>query len=128
MFSRGRAAVLALTAPLAVLSAAACTPTSSTAATTPSVWVSNFAPMGYSSSTGEVFGNRLGSDGAWNAYAISVSDKTKVRSLTLGNPLYGTEDTHRAVSDVSADGKYMLMEVERPDHFPCFNATCVHAP
>jgi hypothetical protein len=126
MFARGRAALLALVAPLAVLSAA-CTPTNTTAATTPAAWVTNFAPMGYSSATGEVFGNRIGADGAWNAYAISVSDKTKIRSLTAGNALYGTEDTHRAVSDVSVDGKYMLMEVERPDHFPCFNATCVHA-
>ena len=125
MFSRGRAALLALVTPLAVLSAAACTPTTNTTAT-PAPWVTNFAPMGYSAATGEVFGNRLGSDGAWNAYAISVSDKTKIRSLTSGNALYGTENTHRGVSDVSADGKYMLMEVERPDHFPCFNATCVH--
>jgi hypothetical protein len=129
MFARGRAALLALVAPLAVVSAAACTPaTNTTAVTTPAVWVSNFAPLGYSSATNEVFGNRLGADGAWNAYAINVSDKSMIRSLTAGNALYGTENTHRAVSDVSPDGKFMLMEVERPDHFPCFNATCVHAP
>jgi hypothetical protein len=83
--------------------------------------------MGYSAASGEVFGNRLGADGAWNTYAINLSDPTKIRSLTLGNALYGTEDTHREVSDVSPDGKYMLVEVERPNHFPCFNATCVHA-
>ena len=126
MIRRGRAALLALVAPLAALSAAACTPTTNTTAA-PVPWVTNFAPMGYSAATGEVFGNRLGSDGAWNTYAISVSDKTKIRSLTLGNALYGTEDTHREVSDVSPDGKYMLVEVERPNHFPCFSANCVHA-
>lgn len=127
MFRRGRAATLALVAPLAVLSAAACTPTTNATAATPAPWMTNFAPMGYSTATGEVFGNRLGADGAWNTYAINLSDKTKIRSLTAGNALYGTEDTHRAVSDVSPDGKYMLVEVERPNHFPCFNATCVHA-
>src|SRR3954453_4655778 len=127
MFPRSRAALLALVAPLVALSAAACTPAGNTTTTTPAPWVTNFAPMGYSAATGEVFGNRVGSDGAWNTYAISVTDKTKIRSLTLGNTLYGTQDTHREVSDVSPDGKYMLVGVERPNHFPCFNATCVHA-
>ena len=128
MFRRRRAALLALVAPLVALSAAACTPPTNTTATTPTPWVTNFAPMGYSAATGEVFGNRVGSDGAWNTFAISVADKTKIRSLTLGNALYGTQDTHCEVSDVAPDGKYMLVEVERPNHFPCFNATCVHAP
>jgi hypothetical protein len=128
MSSRRRAALLALVAPLVAVTAAACTPATNTTTSTPTPWLTNFAPMGHSSATGEVFGNRIGADGAWNTYAVSVSDKTKIRSLTLGNPLYGTQNTHREVSDVSPDGKYMLVEVERPNHFPCFNATCAHAP
>lgn len=91
------------------------------------LFLTNFAPHGYSAATGEVFGNRRNPSGAYNAYAVRVDDPTKVRSLTASNSLYGTEDTHRAVSDVSPDGRYMILTVERPSHFPTFSPSSAHA-
>ena len=116
-------------APTTTQPAAAPTPTTTqpAAPTAAPMLLSNFAPHGYSAATGEVFGNRETASGAYNTFAVKVSDPTKVRSLTQGNALYGTEDTHRAVSDVSADGRYMLMHVERNSHFPCWSPACAHA-
>jgi hypothetical protein len=121
------ATVLAVTALSAGCEPVPDTPVTSVIPPPAPLLLTNFAPQGYSAATGEVFGNRMSASGAYNTFAVKVDDPTKVRSLSQGNAIYGTEDTHRGVSDVSADGRYMLVHVERPSHFPCFTPACANA-
>lgn len=84
--------------------------------TVPPVWLANFSPKGVAA--GEVYGNQRTASGAYQGVAVGLEDPTKVRLLTQGNPLYGAQDTHRGISDVSPDGTLMLLHVVNVKRLP----------
>ncbi len=80
-------------------------------------WMQNAAPVGWSVSLNRVIFNSMGADGMFNAYSANP-DASDQRCLTCASPSFpkvGTA-TNRGASDVSPDGRYMLVTVERADH------------
>jgi hypothetical protein len=78
-------------------------------------WMQNAAPAAWSANPDLVYYNSVGSNGLWNGYSASP-DGSDPQCLTCTLPSFsgvGTA-TNRGVSDVSPDGKYALVTVERP--------------
>ena len=82
-----------------------------------SAWKSNAEPMGWSSSLNRVIYNSMGSDGMFDAYSANP-DGSDPQCLTCTTPTFPGvgANTNRGASDVSPDGKYMLVEVESAPH------------
>jgi hypothetical protein len=80
-------------------------------------WLSNAAPVGWSSSLNRVFYDSLGADGMFDGYSANP-DGSNPQCLTCVIPAFaGTgANTNRGVSDISPDGKFALVTVERGDH------------
>ncbi len=78
-------------------------------------WMSNAAPMGWSSSLNRVFYNSAGPNGMFNGFSANP-DGSDPQCVTCTVPSYPSVGaiTNRGVSDVSPNGQYMLLEVERP--------------
>jgi hypothetical protein len=78
-------------------------------------WMQNAAPAAWSANPDLVYYNSVGSNGLWNGYSASP-DGSDPQCVTCTVPSFsgvGTA-TNRGVSDVSPDGKYALVTVERP--------------
>ena len=73
--------------------------------------------MGWSSSLNRVIYNSMGSDGMFDAYSANP-DGSDPLCLTCTTPTFPTvgANTNRGASDVSPDGKYMLVDVESAPH------------
>lgn len=87
------------------------------------VWKTNAAPMGWSSSLDRVLYNARGTDGLWDAYS-AARDGSDERCLTCAAPVLpgaGT-GTHRGVQDVDPKGDLMLVQIERGQHFGAIGA------
>jgi PA14 domain len=82
-----------------------------------SVWKQNAAPAGWSSSLNRVVYNSMGSDGMFDAYSANP-DGSDPLCLTCTSPTFPNvgANTNRGASDVSPDGKYMLVEIEGVPH------------
>lgn len=80
------------------------------------LWMQNAAPVGWTSSPDRVIYNSRGADGMIDAYSANP-DGTDARCLTCGIPAFPGvgSATNRGASDVSPDGRYMLLTVENPD-------------
>jgi len=80
-------------------------------------WKQNAAPVGWSASLDRVIYNARGADGLFDAYSATPSGSDP-RCLTCAIPSFPKlgAATQRGASDVSPDGNYMLLEVERGDH------------
>jgi hypothetical protein len=80
-------------------------------------WKQNAAPMGWSSSLDRIIYNQRGADGMFDAYSANPdgSDQQCLTCTLPSFPLVGTA-TNRGASDVSPDGRYMLVEVENGSH------------
>ena len=80
-------------------------------------WKQNAAPMGWSASLNRVMYNSRGADGMFDAYSANP-DASAAQCVTCALPSFPEVGaaTQRGVSDVSPDGNYMLLEVERADH------------
>lgn len=117
--SRHKLLAAALTAAVAVTVAPAA-PAGAADYTTASVtdWKANAAPQGWSKSLNRVFYNSRGADGMFDAFSARP-DGTNEQCITCAVPSLGTvgAGTHRGVSDVSPDGKWLLLDVERASHF-----------
>ena len=107
------AALIAAAASLGVLAPPAAAAGYAVQSITP--WMQNAAPVGWSASPDRVFYNSLGSNGFFNGYSANPdgSDPACLTCTTPTFPTVGTE-TNRGVSDVSPNGQYMLVTVERP--------------
>jgi hypothetical protein len=80
-------------------------------------WKPNAAPNAWNSATNQILYNVKGDDGLWDGYAANP-DGSDAHCLTCSEPNLpgaGTA-TQRGISDVSPDGKYMLVDVEKGDH------------
>lgn len=100
------------------------TPSTGTGVVSATKWMTNSSPMGWDSATGRIMFNRRGTDNLWDGYS-SKPDGTDIVCLTCARPVLpgaGTR-THRGVSDVSSDGRYMLVDVERGQHFGAIGQT-----
>lgn len=77
-------------------------------------WLQNAAPVGWSATPNRVFYNSLGATGMWNGYSAN-SDGSNPVCLTCTIPSFPgvATATNRGISDVSPDGQYMLVTVER---------------
>jgi hypothetical protein len=80
-------------------------------------WRKNAAPMGWSASLNRIIYNSRGTDGMFDAYSANP-DGTNPRCLTCAIPIFPGVGaaTNRGASDVSPDGRYMLLEVEGGAH------------
>ena len=80
-------------------------------------WKQNAAPMAWNSATGVIIFNRRGADNLWDAYAVNP-DGTGEVCLTCTVPSFPDVGaaTSRGVADVSPDGKYVLLTVEKGSH------------
>jgi len=80
-------------------------------------WLTDAAPAAWDARTDRIIVNRQGPDGLWNAYAVSPAGRDPV-CLTCARPSFpgvGTA-TNRGASDVSPDGRYVLLVVEKGTH------------
>ncbi len=80
-------------------------------------WLQNAEPAGWDVLTNRIIINRKGSDGLWNAYSI-LPDGDDQQCITCRRPSFagvGTA-TNRGASDVSPDGRYVLLVVEKGVH------------
>lgn len=87
-------------------------------------WKQNAAVVGWSAATGRVIYNSIGSDGMFDAYS-SNPDGSDPECLTCTIPSFagvGTS-TNRGASDVSPDGRYMLVTVENGTHLGSIGAS-----
>lgn len=77
-------------------------------------WMSNAAPVGWSSSLNRVIYNSVGTNGLWNAYSATPAgaDPQCLTCTIPSLPGVGTQ-SNRGASDVSPNGQYMLVTVER---------------
>jgi hypothetical protein len=80
-------------------------------------WKQNAAPMGWSASLNRVIYNSRGGDGMFDAYS-AAPDGSDPQCLTCAIPSFPGVGaaTNRGVSDVSPDGRHMLLEVESGEH------------
>lgn len=81
------------------------------------LWKQDAAPVAWDAALGRVIYNSLGTDGMFNAYSANP-DGSDPQCLTCTVPSFagvGT-NTNRGAFDVSPDGRYMLVTVERGDH------------
>ncbi len=78
---------------------------------------SDAAPAGWSVSSNRVIYNSMGANGMFNAYSANP-DASDPRCLTCAQPSFPKVGaaTNRGASDVSPDGRYVLVTVERADH------------
>ncbi len=78
-------------------------------------WMQNAAPMGWSASLNRVIYNSVGANGMFNAYSANP-DGGNPTCLTCTVPSFPGlgAATNRGATDVSPDGRYMLLSVERP--------------
>jgi hypothetical protein len=82
-----------------------------------SAWLKNAVPAAWSGSDGRIFINRMGADGLWNGYSIRPSGRD-LRCITCRVPSFRGVGaaTNRATSDVSPNGRYVLLVVEQGSH------------
>lgn len=114
-----RAATALVVAAIGTLASAAPSTAAVTGNTVASVtpWLQNAAPVGWSSSLNRVIYNSRGTNGLFNAYSANP-DGSDPQCLTCTLPSFsgvGTA-TNRGAFDVSPNGQYMLVTVERGDH------------
>ena len=78
-------------------------------------WMQNAYPVAWSASPDRIYYNSAGSNGLWNGYSANP-DGSGVQCLTCSLPNFPTVGTatNRGISDVSPNGQYMLVTVERP--------------
>jgi hypothetical protein len=82
-----------------------------------STWGSNVEPAAWDRVTDRVIYNRRGADNLWDAYSANA-DGTDERCVTCALPVLpgaGTA-TNRGASDISPDGKYLLVSIEKGVH------------
>jgi hypothetical protein len=80
-------------------------------------WLPNAEPAGWDARTNRVIINRRGPDGLWDAYSVRPDGRGR-KCLTCARPSFpgvGTA-TNRGASDVSPDGRYVLLVVEQGHH------------
>jgi hypothetical protein len=109
------ALILAGCASLSSVAAASASTGNSVQSITP--WMQNAAPVGWSASLNRVIYNVKGTDGMFDAYSANP-DGSNPQCLTCTFPSFANVGTatNRGASDVSPDGRYMLVSVERGDH------------
>jgi hypothetical protein len=80
-------------------------------------WLSNAAPAAWDAADDRIVIDRRGADGLWDAYTVRP-DGRGVRCITCGRPSFpGVEAaTNRGAGDVSPDGRYVLLTVEKGAH------------
>jgi hypothetical protein len=80
-------------------------------------WMPNAEPAAWDAANGQIIVNRRGANGLWNAYTI-LPNATGLKCITCSAPSFpgvGTA-TNRGASDVSPDGRYVLLVVEKGEH------------
>ena len=77
-------------------------------------WMQNSYPVAWSANPDRIYYNSAGSNGLWNGYSANP-DGSGVQCLTCSVPSFPTAGTatNRGISDVSPNGQYMLVTVER---------------
>jgi hypothetical protein len=87
-------------------------------------WKKNASPAGWNPASGEIVYNRRGSDGLWDAYR-AAPDGGGETCITCSTPSFASVGaaTHRGASDVSPDGRHLLLDVERGSHFGTIGAS-----
>src|SRR5579871_3401288 len=95
-------------------------PTAATAAVavqSVSLWKQNATPVAWTANPNLVYYNAVGPDGMYEGYSANP-DGSSATCLTCDAPAFAGVGaaTQRGVSDVSTDGRYMLLEVESPHH------------
>ncbi len=80
-------------------------------------WLTNAEPAGWDAADNRIIINRRGSDGLWDAYSILPNghDEQCISCREPSFPGVGAA-TNRGASDVSPDGKYVLLVVEKGSH------------
>lgn len=81
------------------------------------LWKTDAAPAAWDARTDRILYDARGSDGLWDGYA-AAPDGSHVTCLTCAEPVLpgaGTA-THRGIGDLSPDGSYLLVEVEKGRH------------
>jgi hypothetical protein len=80
-------------------------------------WKQNAAPAAWNPVTHDIIYNGRGSDGLWDAYSARP-DGSNVRCITCDIPGFASvkNRTQRGASDVSPDGKYLLLHIEKAAH------------
>jgi hypothetical protein len=80
-------------------------------------WLSDAAPAAWDRADNRIVVNRRGSSGLWNAFTIAP-DGSDERCLTCTAPAFAGVGvaTNRAASDVSPNGRYALLVVEKGAH------------
>ncbi|MGO9956955.1 MAG: hypothetical protein ACLP50_13410 [Solirubrobacteraceae bacterium] len=80
-------------------------------------WMQNAEPAGWDSLTDRIILNRRGSDGLWSAYSILPDGRDEV-CITCSEPAFPTVGaaTNRGATDVSPNGRYVLLVVEKGAH------------
>ncbi len=80
-------------------------------------WLQNAEPAGWDSETDRIVINRRGEDNLWDAYTIHPNGHD-ARCITCEAPSFPGvgSATNRGASDVSPDGRYILLVVEKGSH------------
>lgn len=80
-------------------------------------WLENAAPAGWDSADNRIIVNRRGAGNLWGAYSILPNgrDEVCITCRTLAFPGVGAR-TNRGASDVSPNGRYVLLVVEKGAH------------
>ncbi|HUO73616.1 MAG TPA: hypothetical protein VMU39_22795 [Solirubrobacteraceae bacterium] len=80
-------------------------------------WLQNAEPAGWDARSGRIVLNRRGSDRLWDAYTIAPDGRAP-RCLTCRQPSFPGVGaaTNRGASDVSPDGRFVLLVVEKGSH------------
>jgi hypothetical protein len=86
-------------------------------------WLANAAPVAWTSD-GRIFLNRRGANGLWGAYSILPDGHDQI-CITCHRPAFAGVGAHtnRGASDVSPDGRYVLLVVEQGAHPGSIGAT-----
>lgn len=89
-----------------------------------SLWKQDAEPVAWTASPDLVYYNALGPDGMYEGYS-AAPDGSGVTCLTCSAPSFQSAGpaTQRGVSDVTSDGRYMLLEVENPHHLGAVGAS-----
>jgi hypothetical protein len=80
-------------------------------------WKQDASPVGWSAALNRIIYSSRGANGLFNAYSAGP-DGSDPQCLTCAIPTFPVVGaaTNRGVSDVSPDGRYMLVTVERGNH------------
>jgi hypothetical protein len=86
-------------------------------------WLADAAPVGWAPND-RIFVNRRGTNGLWGAYSILPNGHDEI-CITCHRPAFAGvgAQTNRGASDVSPDGRYVLLVVEQGAHPGSVGAT-----